>query len=150
MSDPDERPEPREMNEQRAIDMMHASRAKLTQEAARFRLALTELEYAAMALLVQEAAITLMERSATGRTPKIVNTRELMALAIAGRLSGVLAPYLDGAGGDWPNWETWAAGALEDSRRRPRESGKGDRCSVGRSWYGGRRNARRLRKTHPP
>jgi hypothetical protein len=114
MSEPNEHREPREMVEQRAIDMMCASRAKLANEAARFRLALTELEYAAMAVLVQEAALTLMERSATGERPEIANTREIMALAIAGRLSDVLAPYLDGAGAEGTDWREWATGALED------------------------------------
>ncbi len=114
MSGDDQRPEPRELNEQRAIDLMHASRAKLSAEAQRFRLALAELEYAALAVVVQEAALRLMERATTRATPAIPNTRELMALAIAGHLSGVLAPYLDAAAGDWPGWEADAAGALED------------------------------------
>lgn len=103
---------PRELVELEALALRRGSRAGLSHDVARFRLALTEVEYAALAVNVRTESVRLLERSAAGRTVDLVDTRELMAFAIAGRLEGILAPYLYPIGADLR--EGWQDAVEED------------------------------------
>ena len=109
---PDERRPPREIAEAQVLELRHASRAKLAHEVARVRLALAELESATLAALAHAAAVALLERSATGRAGTVPNIRELVALAIAGRLGSPCEPYLDAIGDGWEQGPEWAEHVL--------------------------------------
>ena len=108
----DTRPAPKEIAEAQILELRFASRAKLGHEIARVRLALADLEAAVLAALVQAAAVAMLERAASGHADKVPNVRELVSLAIAGRLGEPLAPYLEGIAGEWSDGTGWAEDQL--------------------------------------